>query len=61
MGGLEAVKGAVSKVGGAGSFGGGAGEVCARPVTVAEGLAKNLRPTSDALAPLTSGPAELSS
>jgi hypothetical protein len=61
MGGLEAVKGAVSKVGGGGNFGGGAGEVCARPVAVAEGLAKNLRPTSDALAPLTSGPTELSS
>ena len=61
FGGIETVKGAVSSVGLGKSFGGGSGEVCARPVSLAEASAKNLRPNSDALAPLTMGPTEISS
>jgi hypothetical protein len=61
MGGLEAAKGAMSTLSVGKSFEGGAGEVCARPVGAVEGIAKNLRPSSDALAPLTMGPTEISS
>lgn len=61
MGGLEAVKGAVSQVGIGKSFGGGKGEVCARPMGLAEASSKILRPQSDALAPLSQGPLEISS
>ncbi len=61
MGGLEVAKGAVSSFSFGKSFEGGSGEVCARPVGVAEGASKNLRPSSDALAPLTMGPSEISS
>jgi hypothetical protein len=61
LGGIEAAKGAVSSIGLGKSFGGGQGEVCARPVGLAEASAKMLRPTSDALAPLTMGPQEISS
>ena len=61
LGGVEAAKGQVSQFVGGGKFGGARVEVCARPVTASEALAKNLRPTSDALAPLTMGPLELSS
>ena len=61
MGGLEAAKGAVGSVSAGKSFEGGSGEVCARPISVAEAQTKNIRPSSDALAPLTMGPAEISS
>ena len=61
LGGLEAAKGAVSNIGLGKSFGGGQGEVCARPVGLAEASVKMLRPSSDALAPLTMGPQEISS
>jgi hypothetical protein len=61
LGGLEAAKGAVSSVGQGKSSGGGQGEVCARAVGFAEASKKMLRPTSDALAPLTMGPQEISS
>lgn len=61
MAALDAARTAVSRVAGSGSFGGGDGEVCARPVSGGEATKKNLRPSSDALAPLTEGPASLSS
>lgn len=61
LGGLETAKGAVSKLGLGQSFPGGAGEVCARPVGVAEANLKMLRPSSDALAPVTQGPQNISS
>ena len=60
-GGLETAKGAVSKLGLGKSFGGGQGELCARPMELAEASLKMLRPSSDALAPITMGPQEISS
>ena len=60
-GGLEAVKGAVSDVGLGKVFQAMPGDVCARPVGYSEASLKLLRPTSDALAPLTLGPQEISS
>jgi hypothetical protein len=61
MGGLEAAKGKASSLGLGKSFKSAPGEVCARPVGFAEASLKNLRPNSDALAPLTAGPQEISS
>jgi hypothetical protein len=61
MGGLEAVKGSVGSLTAGKNFDGGSGDVCARPVSAAEAQGKNIRPSGDALAPLTMGPAEISS
>jgi hypothetical protein len=62
MAGLDAARNAASRIGASGSAGaGGVGGdfACANPVSAKEALAKNANPGSDALAPLTLGPAEI--
>lgn len=61
MGALETAKSAVSSLSLGKSFSSLPGEACARPVGVGEATLKNLRPNSDALAPITAGPQNLSS